>query len=133
MVNSQALMKKMHNCFIVQFIGGIQWSSFFSRFENHFCVDRMLCKTVYWTMGVFVSKLVLRIRKYAFSGSIAIFQKDYRNNLALPVLLYVLQQKWNVTLYYTAQKMKFFVKGFFSKYDETAASCFPVSDLVTFT
>ena len=133
MVNSQAVMKKMHNCFIVQFIGGIQWSSFFSRFENHFCEDRMLCKTVYWNMGVFVSKLVLRIRKYAFSGSIAIFQKDYRNNLALPVLLYVLQQKWNVTLYYTAQKMKFFVKGFFSKYDETAASCFPVSDLVTFT
>ena len=84
-------------------------------------------------MGVFVSKLVLRIRKYAFSSSIAIFQKDYRNNLALPVLLYVLQQRWNVTLYYTAQKMKFFVKGFFSKCDETAASCFPVSDLVTFT
>ena len=133
MVNSQAVMKKMHNCFIVQFIGGIQWSSFFSRFENHFCVDRMSCKTVYWNMGVFVSKLVLRIRKYAFSSSIAIFQKDYRNNLALPVLLYVLQQRWNVTLYYTAQKMKFFVKGFFSKCDETAASCFPVSDLVTFT
>ena len=68
MVNGQAVMKKMHNCFIVQFIGGIQWSSFFSRFENHFCVDRMLFKTVYWNMRAFVSKLVLRIRKYAFSS-----------------------------------------------------------------
>ena len=47
-----------------------------------------------------------------------IFQKDSRNSLTLSVLLYVLQQGLNVTLYYcTAQKMKFSIKDFFSKWD----------------